>query len=341
MAASIRIKKEDVAFLIAQAAFMIFAVIRFYDRSFIPMDHMPLDALYDRHTACIGCAIYFFVILLFSLVTLVSTDEEKKSLVAFLLTAMSVVMVPVYLPENYLGVIDMYSAIMGFLALTVLQSKKAIRYVGIIIFLIIRWDIISAATWGVWLVAFVFYLTFRTNEGDDNKSLGEKRIALIATVVLFLAALAIPVKGQNRWDGSALEPRYELTLQQGILTVLFLMPLVFLFIRQLWRLASARREFLSRFSYYCLFFSALPGFAVWFLAGDHYRSIYYAAAEMILSMLVLVRGESLSGSEHLSNGSTWDTSRWGRVFLLLYLIFVMINFMYGRPLLLEEQLLKY
>ncbi len=341
MAASVRIKKEDIAFLIAQAAFMIFAVIRIYDRSFIPMDHMPVDALYDKRTACIGCAVYFFAILIFSLVTLVSTCDEKKGQVAFLLTAMSVVMVPVYLPENYLGVIDMYSAIMGFLALSVLQSKKALNYVGVIIFLIIRWDIVSAATWGVWLMAFVFYLTLRQKESDDNETYGKKRIALVATAVLFLGALVIPVRGQNRWDGIDFEPRYELTLQQGIITLLFLLPFVFLFIRLLWRLASTRREFSLRLSYYCLFFAALPGFAVWFLEGDYYRSIYYAAAEVILSMLVLVRGESMSGSEHFSKDSIWDNSRWARVFLLLYLIFVMINFMYGRPLLLEEQLLKY
>ncbi|MCR5097690.1 MAG: hypothetical protein K6B14_01940 [Lachnospiraceae bacterium] len=341
MAESIRIKKEDLGFFAAQAAFMIFAVIRFYDRSFVPMRNMHFDRLLDKKTACMGCAVYFFVILLFSLVSLAHAREEKKKQVAFLLTAMSVVFVPAFLPENYLGVIDMYSAILGFLALMLLHCKYADRFAGILIFLMIRWDITSAFTWGIWLLAYTFYLTYRDRESVSEEPSGGKKIALAFATAMFVAGCAIPRGGNTSWD-RAFEPRYELTSTQGIITLIFLIPFAVLYLRLLYHLASEMRRFMPRLSYYCLFFAALLGFTVWYLKGDLYRAILYLAGESILGMLVLVQGERLRGYElPASHKSIWDSSRWVRVFLLLYLVFVMFFFVYGRPLLLEEQLLKY
>lgn len=341
MDSSVRIKKEDVGFIIAQAAFMIYAVIRFYDRAFVPMRDMPMDSLIDKNTACIGCAIYFFVILLFSLVSLIYTREEKKKQVAFLLTAMSVVFVPVFLPKNYLGVTDMYSCIIGFLSMILLHSKYADRFVGILMFLMIRWDITAAFTWGIWLLAYVFYLTYRDRESVREEPSGGKITALCFALVLYIVGCIIPRRGDTKWE-EAFEPRYELTQVQGIITLVLLLPFAILFLRLLINLAREMRRFMPRLSYYCLFFSALPGFAVWFLKGDYYRSILYLAGASILGMLVLLQGERLRGMElTAAKKSIWDSSRWVRVFLLMYLVFVLFFFVYGRPLLLEEQLLKY
>ena len=337
----VTIKKEDLGFILAQAAFMVFAVIRFYDRAFIPMRNMPLEALKDQGTAIRGCMIYFFVILCFSFVSLAYAREEKKKQVGFLLTVLSVVMIPVFLPENYFGVIDMYSSILGLLSLILLHSKYADRFAGILIFLMVRWDITSAFTWGIWLLAYLFYLTYRDRESVSEEPSGGKKTALAFAVALFIVGCIIPRKEPSSWN-SLFEPRYELTLQQGVITFIFLIPFAVLYIRLLINLASEMRRFWPRFSYYCMFFAAFLGFAVWFLNGDHYRAVYYLVAESVLGMLVLVQGERLRGTElDASHKSVWDASRWVRVFLLLYLVFVMFFFMYGRPLLLEEQLLKY
>ena len=341
MSGQMTVKKEDIGFVFAQACFVVFSIIRFYDRSFIPMRNMPYEPLKDQGTAVMGTAIYFFMILAFSLVSLIYVGEEKKKQVGFLLTVLSVVMIPVFLPENYFGVIDLYSSILGFLALILLHFRYVDRFAGILIFLMLRWDITSAFTWGIWLLAFIFYLTYRDRESVSEEPSGGKKTALVFAIALYVVGCIIPRKPYSSWN-ALFEPRFELSMKQGIITLIFLIPFAVLYIRLLKNLAAEMRRFFPKLSYYCLFFAALLGFAVWFLHGDHYRAIYYLVAESVLGMLVLVQGERLRGVElDASHKSIWDSSRWVRVFLLLYLVFVMCFFMYGSPLLLEEQLLKY
>ena len=43
-----KIKKEDLGFVFAQGLFIIYSVIRFYDRAFVPMRNMPLEALKEQ-----------------------------------------------------------------------------------------------------------------------------------------------------------------------------------------------------------------------------------------------------------------------------------------------------
>ncbi len=336
-----KIKKEDLGFVFAQGLFIIYSVIRFYDRAFVPMRNMPLEALKEQRYACLGTFLYFLILLLFSLVSLVYCGEEKKKQVGFLLTVLSVTMIPAFLPENYFGVIDVYSAALGFLSLILLHSKYNDRLVGIFIFLMIRWDITAAISWGLWLLAYTFYLTYRDKESISEEPSGGKKTALLFTVVLYIVACVIPRKSYSTWN-RIFEPRYELTLTKGIIAILLLLPMAVLFFRLLYNLAMEMKRFLPRFSYYCLFFAALPAFVVWFLNGDYYRAIFYLTSEAVISMLVLMQGERLRGMElSASHKSIWDSSRWIRVFLLLYLAFVMFFLVYGQPLLLEEQLLEY
>ena len=335
------IKKEDIGFILAQIGFMIFSVIRFYDRAYVVMRNMPFPGLRDKHVAAVSTEIYFLMILLYSFLSLVHSREEKKKQTAYLLTAMSIVMVPAFLPENYFGVIDLYSSMLGFYCLMLLYSRYLDKLVGVLIFLMTRWDITSAFTWGIWLVAFVFYLTYRDRESVREEPSGGKKNALLFTVALYVVGCVLPRKAQTSY-GRLFEPRYELTLLQAVVTLAFLLPFAVMFVRLLILLAGQMRRFVARLSYYGLFFAALPGFVVWFLQRDYYRAIYYLVAEAVLSMLILVEGERLRGEENpAAHKSVWDSSRSMRVFLLLYLAFVVFFFLYGRPLLLEEQLLEY
>ncbi len=335
------IKKEDLAFLFAQAAFMVFSVIRFYDRAFVAMEIVPLPALRSQQTAIVGTGLYFVVILLFSFVSLSLSAPEKKKQTAYLLTAMSVVMVPAFLPENYFGVIDMYSAMLGFLCLILLHSKTGYRLSGVMLFIITRWDLSAAVTWGVWILAYMFYLTYRTMDDEDELSRKKKYNNLVLSVFLFIAGCGFPGAGRIGWH-DAFEPRYEFTGKQALMVAIFLIPFGIMFIRLLILLAANMKDFIARLGHYCLFFAALPGFAVWFLRGDYYRAIYYLMAEASLAMLILLQGERISTGENPgARESVWDNNRWLRIFLLLYLACTVFFFMYGRPLLLEEQLLDY
>ena len=335
------VKKEDIAFLVAQIAFMIYAVIRFYDRAFIPMRNVPFPGLKDQRVAILGTVLYFAFMLLFSLVSLVYVDQEKKKQVAYLLTAVSVVMIPAFLPENYFGVIDVYSGILGLLCLILLHSKYMDKLAGVVIFLMVRWDITAAITWGIWLLAFIFYLTYRDRESILDEPSGGKKNALLFAVVLYVVGCAMPRTDRTSY-GRFFEPRYELSLPQAIITLIFIIPFAILFVRLLILLAGHVRRFVARMSYYCMFIAAIPSFVVWLLQGDYYRGIYYLMAESVLGMLILVEGEKLRGEENpASHASVWDSSKSVRVFLLLYLTFTVFFFMYGKPLLLEEQLLEY
>mgnify|MGYP002856712077 CR=1 FL=1 len=336
-----KIKKEDLGFILAQVAFMVFAVIRFYDRAYVVMRNMPLPALKNQHMAAAGTAMYFISILLFSLVSLAYSREEKKKQVAYLLTAASIVMIPAFLPENYFGVIDVYSSVLGFFCLILLHSKYLDKLVGVLIFLMIRWDMTAAVTWGIWLLAFVFYLTYRDRESVREEPSGGKKYALLFTVVLYIIGCVIPHSDSTSYD-RFFEPRFEINLTSAVITLIFLLPFAVLYIRLLILLAQSLHRKVAKLSYYCMFFAAFPSFIMWFLKGDYYRGIYYLVAESVLGMLMLVEGERLRGEENpASHKSVWDSSKSMRLFLLLYLAFVMFFFMYGKPLLLEEQLLEY
>ena len=336
-----RIKKEDIGFILAQMAFIIFSVIRFYDHGFVVMRNMPFLSLKNIHAAIFGCAVYYFVIILFSLVSLAYSREEKKKQTAYLLTAMSIVMIPVFLPENYLGVVDMYSSILGFLCLILLHSKYLDRLVGVVIFLMVRWDITAAFTWGLWLLAFVFYLSYRDRESVIEEPSGGKKNALLFAAVLYVIGCAMPRFNGTSY-GRLFEPRFELSVSQAVIVLLLLLPFAVLFIRLIVSLARETSRPAARISYYTMFLAAFPAIIVWFLQGDYYRGLYYMTAEPVLAMLMLVEGERIRGVENpAAHVSVWDSSRSVRVFLLLYLAFTVFFLMYGRPLLLEEVLLKY
>ncbi len=335
------IKKEDIAFLFALAAFMVFSVIRFYDRAFIAMGITPLPALRSQNTAIMGTGLYFVAILLYSLVALSQCAPEKKKQTAYLLTVMSIIMVPAFLPENYFGVIDIYSAMLGFLCVILLYSENGYRFAAVGLFIVTRWDLTAAVTWGVWILAFIFYLTNRDMDGDDVISQKKKKNNLALSAFLFIAGVGFPGAGRILWH-DAFEPRYELTGKQALMLAVFLIPFALMFIRLIIILASNMRDFIARLGYYCLIFAALPGFAVWFLRGDFYRAIFYLMTEAALSMLILLQGERVSTFENPgARESVWDNNRWLRIFLLLYLACTVFFFMYGKPLLLEEQLLDY
>ncbi len=108
--------KKDIIYIGTSICFMILLVVRFWDRQIQDTNHL-LEQMNVLRVGEIITVVYFIVMTIYMFYTLKRNDGNVKKSIYYLLALLMVLLIPMYLCDNYFGTGDVYSWVLVLIAL--------------------------------------------------------------------------------------------------------------------------------------------------------------------------------------------------------------------------------
>lgn len=273
----------------------------------------------DYYLSIVMTVVMFIVLFLLFMISLKRTENKSKNKVFYVIMMISIMLIPTYVHDNYMGSMDVYGIICGAVSLMLIIANRFEW--GSIVLTAIAVFINPMCIFSVGIIVPITIL-YKAVFGKNKKEL---IICLILCVTEVLAFFVARLTGMFFLDAQPI-----LDIKKMIVIMAFLIPFIITAIIMYYKLVKKSQGTERKLYYILSVFVGVPGFLIWSVAGDYTRAIvnlFICYGLWLLVILTNREGVFMSVTE----GVCKEIKKWVPVnaVIIIYIAAIMIFWMCG------------
>jgi|GEM_PF-2197106 len=268
-------KKKDIVYIGASICFMILLVVRFWDREIQDTNHL-FQQMNVLRIGEIITIIFFGVMIIYMYFTLKRNEGAVKKSVYYLLALLMVLIIPIYLCDNYFGTGDVYSWVLILIAL-ICAIAADIDFIAVILLLGAQLLCPMHNLAGIFAVFIVLLY----------KSIIQKKKAstvwLVVGAILYWAEY-VGLYMTHHLSGASM---HRISLTKFIVSIVLLSPIIIFVLKFLWDMIKAGKT-KEKLLYIAVILGGVVNFTVLTIMGDYCRAVVLTTAYFVVVCLSLL-----------------------------------------------------
>lgn len=258
-----KLTKEDFIFLAVLLLFSFIAASRFFDHTLL-FHSAPMGLLQQYEFSQLVYTGYLFVLFLFFALILKKNSFEKRKDIYYLITFLTIFMVPMYLYTDYFGTMDVYAWILAMFSMMLLDMEKAEWLIVILAFVS---TLICPMSLFYTICMLTAMLLYKTQKKEKKQYL---YLAVGTGIGGVAGVLVTMTMGYFTTDA-----QQSLSWHKFVLVIMLLSPYMFILFR-FWDGIIQRAEEKMKVAYIVLFLGGLPSVFATLYIQDFHRAIFMA-----------------------------------------------------------------
>ncbi len=267
--------KKDIAYIGASICFMILLVVRFWDRQIQDTNHL-LEQMNVLRIGEIITVVFFISMIIYMFFTLKRNEGTVKKSVYYLLALLMVLLIPIYLCDNYFGTGDVYSWVLILFAII---STVAIDMDFIAVILILGALAVCPMHNLAGIFAVFIILLYKAIVQKKKAS----TVWFVVGAVLYIAGF-IGLYMTHHISGVNI---HRITLTKFIVSLVLLSPIILFVLKFLWDMIKAGKSE-EKILYTAIILGGVVNFAMLTIMGDYCRAVVLTTAYFVVVCLSLL-----------------------------------------------------